>query len=154
MNSYITTSTTTISIDYVACVNNINLSYVSKYPNYPNTLQMKPEYTSVTGPGDYMLWLPTNFTNNQSSCVHTTFSGSFGLGINGPNNITFHGSELHSGFTHSRVTYTWLFTFYCPASSCPYYTFLCLTTKFWVGKQLRSIIMSLCNKDTSNRNTS
>ena len=108
MNSCITTSTTTISIDYIACVN-IYFSNVSKYPNYPNTLQMKPEYTSVTGPGDYMLWLPTNFTNNQSSCVHTTFSGSFGLGINGPNNITFHGSELHSGFTHSRVTYTCLY---------------------------------------------
>ena len=110
MNSCITTtSTTTISIDYIACVNNINYSNVSKYPNYPNTLQMKPEYTSVTGPGDYMVWLPTNFTNNQSSCVHTTFSGSFGLGINGPNNITFHGSELHSGFTHSRVNNTCLY---------------------------------------------
>ena len=103
LNSVILTATHNISIDYIACVNNINFTNVGTYPNYTYALQMSSLYSSycmdvtgITGPSEYFLYLPTNFVNGQFIYVHCTFSRSYGMGKTSTNIITW-GSNQQFG---------------------------------------------------------
>ena len=66
-------SINTMSVDYLACINNSNFTNAGTYPSYPYTCQMSGLYssycidcTSITGPSEYLISLPTNFVNGRS----------------------------------------------------------------------------------------
>ena len=141
LSSYVTSSnlTTTLSnyyintmsIDYIACINNAYFTKAGTYRAYPYTCQMSSLYSSycidcisISGPSEYIIYLPTNFINGQSKYMQCTYSGSCGIGITSTC-IILDGSNQQSGFTYPAGASSWLFTYYSPAASyysCQHYS--------------------------------
>ena len=85
--------------------------------------------------------------------MQCTCSGSYGIGITATS-IIFYGSNQQSGFTYPSGPSCWLFTYYSPASSCPYYTSSSLSTNCWMSQQLSLNQIPLNNKKLHIINTS
>ena len=88
-----------MSIDNIACINNSIFTNAGTYPSYPYTYQMSGLYssyciecTSISGPSEYLIYLPTNFIKGQSIHIQCTYSGSYGIGITSTC-IIFNGSN-------------------------------------------------------------
>ena len=77
--------------------------------------------------------------------MQCTYSGSYGIGITATS-IIFYGSNQQSGFTYPSSQSTYLFTYYAPATSCPWYTTGSLSTNCWMSQQLSLNQIPLNNK--------
>ena len=124
-----------MSIDYISVIVLSQFTNIGSYPTYPYTYSTNGivygyifDITGISGPSQYIVYLPTGFSNGQSIYMELIGSNSSSYNLCFQQDASYSNNIFTSynnwvGQTNGTVAPNTLkFTYYTPASNCPWYS--------------------------------